>query len=228
MVTSSVRRTSASRHWGRSAGVPRLRVQWSRSSSLISGFLNFLGRLDCDCIRSTPARHRYQDINRRRRNSGSGSDCSTSFACSAATVLRMPSRVVARAHTRWPGEVSRNPGREYPVGEPGWRWLDADQRVLVVVDRIVIAPSPSRPAMVWRKSKPRSRGVDMNLMHGFDYPAGRGNWRSRRMWKAAAGRFPARTPDYVRGPGHQTIRFPVLALGGDAWQRRAPANPGWW
>jgi hypothetical protein len=62
------------------------------------------------------------------------------FRALAATVLRTPSRVVARPIPDGPATVSQ-PWTKI-VGEPGWRWRDADQKVPVLVYRNVSAPSP--------------------------------------------------------------------------------------
>ena len=62
------------------------------------------------------------------------------FRALAATVLRTPSRVAARAIPDGTATVVQ-PWTTL-AGEPGWRWRDADQKVPVLVYRNVIAPSP--------------------------------------------------------------------------------------
>ena len=62
------------------------------------------------------------------------------FRALAATVLRTPSRVVARVAPDNPATVAQ-PWTKF-AGEPGWRWRAADLKVPVLVYRNVSAPAP--------------------------------------------------------------------------------------
>ena len=119
------------------------------------------------------------------------------FRALAATVLLTPSRVVARAIPDGPATVSQ-PWTKI-VGEPGWRWLDADQKVPVLVykkcERAVSAIGRRRCS----GNRNGARSVD-EPDDGVDHPAVRGNCARDECGRRLEYDSRAQHPDYVRGP----------------------------